>query len=248
MYDIKPLEEEWKRYKKKKMRPWYVLFAVIFSIILIPIVFLNYNNMTFPEFNIKSNIKKDTDVFTTVLLIDKPLTELETKKVEISDSNIDIRELKPIVAEISHKGTVEILVEDLPISDDIQILKKPKVNKKIKIVEKPRKKMHLNIIETSSVSAYKDVAKRFKQSHDTDDSLFLAQSYYKRGNYKKAEYWSLQTNKVNKKIDESWLIFVKSKVKLGHKNEAEQILISYIKKSNSTAAKNLLYKIKKGTF
>ncbi len=24
MYDIKPLEEEWKKYRKKKLRPWYI--------------------------------------------------------------------------------------------------------------------------------------------------------------------------------------------------------------------------------
>ena len=107
--------------------------------------------------------------------------------------------------------------------------------------------MHLNIVETSSVSAYKDVAKRFKQTHDTDDSLFLARSYYRKGNYKKAEYWSLQTNKINRNIEESWLIFAKSKVKLGRKNEAIDILTKYIKKSNSAEGKSLLNKIKKGT-
>ena len=127
------------------------------------------------------------------------------------------------------------IVEDIPIPENVKTIKEPKV------------KMHLNIIETTSLSAYKDVAKRFNQSHDTDDSLFLAKSYYRKGNYKKAEYWALQTNKVNENIEESWLIFAKSKVKLGRKNEAIRILTVYIKKSNSVEAKSLLDKIKKGT-
>ncbi len=111
-----------------------------------------------------------------------------------------------------------------------------------------RKKIHLDIIKTTNVTAYKDVEKRFKQSHDVDDSLFLARSYYKKGNYKKSEYWALETNKVDSNIEESMLIFVKSKMKLGRKNEAKNILTTYIRKSNSPEAKKLLYRIENGKF
>ncbi len=244
MYDIEPLEKEWRRYKKKKMRPWYILFVIIFIIILIPVLFLNYNKIKFPEFSIKTNTKVNIDKSNIELLIDKPLSKLEIREVQVNDKSVDIAGFKSTVEMIQDKENIEIIVEDLPIPKNTLVLKKPKVNEQIK--EKPRKKMHLKIIETSSITAYKDVEKRFKQSHDTDDSLFLAKSYYRKKNYKKAEYWALQTNKVNGNIEESLLIFVKSKVKLGHKNEAMQILTSYIKKSNSAEAKNLLYKIKKG--
>jgi len=36
-----------------------------------------------------------------------------------------------------------------------------------------------------------------------DDSLFLASNYYKKGAYKKAVYWALQTNKIDKNIEET---------------------------------------------
>jgi len=113
------------------------------------------------------------------------------------------------------------------------------------VIKKPRKKMHLNIVESSSVSAYKDVERRFYQSHDTDDSLFLAKSYFRKGNYNKSEFWALQTNKVNSNIEESWLIFAKSKVELGRTNEAIRILTNYVKRSHSSAANNLLNALKK---
>ncbi|TET87842.1 MAG: hypothetical protein E3J96_04545 [Sulfurovum sp.] len=242
MYDIKPLEEEWKRYKKKKMKPWYTLIFVIFLMLLISLIFLNYKKIDFLKFNDKSNVEIVTDK-STILLIDKALTTLEIKKSKVSEIP-KITEIKPMTVTSYENESMEI-VEDIPILEDIKTIKEPRV--KIKTVEKSRKKMHLNIIETTSVSAYKDVAKRFNQSHDTDDSLFLAESYYRKGNYKKAEYWALQTNKVNGNIEESWLIFVKSKVKLGRKNEAIRILTAYIKKSNSVEAKSLLHKIKKGT-
>jgi len=40
------------------------------------------------------------------------------------------------------------------------------------------------------------------------------------------------------------LIFAKSKVKLGHKNEAMRVLKAYIKRSNSYEAKKLLKKLR----
>ncbi|WP_415407696.1 CDC27 family protein [Sulfurovum sp. CS9] len=241
MYDIKPLEEEWKKYKKKKRRPWFVLIFSIFFILLISFTFLNYKELDFLKFNDKSKAAVVTN-HSTAVLIDKALTTLETKKPKGSEVS-QITETKPMIV-ISENSSMEI-VEDLPIAEDVKAIKEPSV--KIETLEKPRKKMHINIIESTSVSAYKDVERRFEQSHDTEDSLFLARSYYNKKNYKKAEYWALQTNKVNGNIEESWLIFTKSKVKLGRKNEAIHILTNYVKKSNSVKAQSLLNKIKKGT-
>jgi len=254
MYDIKPLEEDWKKYKKKKRRPWFILLFFIFFLILLSFTFLNYKKIDFLKFYDISKAKIVTSESTT-LLTDKALTTLETKRPKVSEVQ-RITKIKPMSVVFQENESVEI-IEDIPLLDDTAGIKKPRVKIDIQTIDKPdietqsikkpRKKMHLDIIETSSVSAYKDVAKRFTQSHDTDDSLFLAKGYYRKGNYKKAEYWALQTNKVNDTIEESWLIFAKSKVKLGRKNEAIKILTAYIKKSNSVQAKNLLYKIKKGT-
>jgi len=238
MYDIKPLEEEWKKYKKKKRKPW---FALIFFVLLISLTFLNYKEINFLKLNDRSKLEIVTNQ-PTAILTDNALTTLKTKKTKENEV-LEINETKPMRV-TSENGSMEI-VEDLPIEEDVKTIKEPDV--KIETVEKPRKKMHLNIIESTSVSAYKDVQRRFEQSHDTDDSLFLAKSYYSQKNYKKAEYWALQTNKVNENIEESWIIFAKSKVKLGRKNQAIHILTNYIKKSNSIEAQNLLNKIKKGT-
>jgi tetratricopeptide (TPR) repeat protein len=250
MYDIKPLEEEWKKYKKKQRRPWYTLISVIILILFISLVFLNYKENDFFKFNDTNKIKKITDQ-SEDLIVDKALTKLEVKKPE---TTVDT-EMKPMTVISSTNGSMEI-VEDLPIPEDstnvhkpkikITTIEKPKVKIETATVEKPHKKIHLNIIETTNVNAYKDVAARFRQSHETDDSLFLAKAYYRKGNYKKAEYWALQTNKVNGNIEESWLIFIKSKVKLGHKNEAIRILTEYVKRSNSPQARILLEKMTKG--
>ena len=231
MYDIKPLEEKWKQYNRKKKRPLYISIGLLFLIAL-AIYLIKFtriaplDSLSNPHNNSVIVTKTQKQHHVQKLLINDSLDEIETNEIQ--------EEIKKVLP-VEPIDEIPVLEEPAQTEVGTKTVKKKKVHKKI----------HLNIIETSSVSAYKDVAKRFYQAHDPDDSLFLAKAYFKKGNYKKAEYWALQTNKVNKNIEESWLIFVKSKVRQGHKNEAIHILESYLKRSHSKEAKNLLQKLKK---
>ena len=251
MYDIKPLENEWKQYKRNKQKPYIYVFISVLSIMIGGIIFYNSNTISLPSFSKFSTLKpvESMNNQESSMLINKAISDIQIRKKEI------IEEIKPTV-KINVEKIEDESMPTLPVIDDIPVLesepKRKTVRKKPKIVtkyiekkKKPRRKMHLNIIESSSISAYKDVEKRFYESHDTDDSLFLAKSYFRKGNYKKSEYWALQTNKVNPNMEESWILFVKSKVKLGRKGEAIRVLENYVKRSNSNLAKNLLYKLKK---
>ncbi len=231
MYDIKPLEEEWERYRKKRLKPIYIFTIFVFTMFVI--FFLLLNNVNFSLFNrFMYNTDKNKVVISeskTDEIIDSIITE---------NSKVSVNEEKQ---KISNTNNVPVspIVENIPILEIEKNIKTTEPTKEI-----PRKKIYLNIIESSSISAYKDVEKRFYQSRDTDDSLFLAKSYYRKGDYKKAEYWALQTNKINHYIDESWIIFARSKMKLGKKNEALHILENYIKRSGSDNAKHALSKLK----
>jgi len=236
MYDIKILEDNWEKYKIKKRKPWYIF--IFFILVVIGIIFIllksdftffsddqnfftKINDFTISKTKLNNNSKD-------YALINGPLNRLEL----IEDTSKNIKKV-----DVSNDLLVDIPILDIPdesISTQVDALK--------------RKKPHLNIIESTNVKAYKDVEKRFYESHDIDDGLFLARSYYKKENYKKSEYWSLQVNKLDTNVEESLFIFVKSKIKLGHKNEALGILISYIKKSNSKEAKNLLLHINNNKF
>lgn len=239
MYDIRPLEEEWKRYRKKKLRPWY-LGSFIFAILLLLILYFSNNSkMNFTAVGVYLSSLKNSISLKEVksenvqhvksdIVVNGPLMRIEVNKQVMDESE-------------SVEDTPANILVDIPILDGKQ-------EERSSVSGKTRKKMHLDIIKTTNVTAYKDVENRFKQSRDIDDSLFLARSYYKKGNYKKSEYWALETNKVNPNIEESMLIFVKSKMKLGRKNEARSILTAYMKKSNSQEAKKLLYSIENGKF
>jgi len=237
MHDMKILEDNWKKYQIKKRKPWYLFLSFLLIIILIIFLFLKNNFTLFSSVqsfltkisNVEiSNSKSVSNYSSDYTLLNGALTRLELidKKIKNSDKS-----------DISNDVLVDIPILEIPdesISEEVNNFN--------------RKKIHLNIIESTSVKAYKDVEKRFYESNDIDDGLFLARSYYKKGNYKKSAYWSLQVNKLNTNVEESLLIFVKSKIKLGHKNEALGILISYIKKSNSKEAKDLLLRINNNKF
>ena len=242
MYDIKPLEEEWEKYRKKKRKPFF-LFVLTLLLLGTGMGFLYYMKEK-GLINLETNSTKKTVSKEIAYVENKSLNRLEAEKVS-----------EPIV-EQSQESPDEI-VEDLPLSTNGKLRKKPRVKMNIVTTEmptvkkhveeeKPHKKVHLTITEISGASAYQEVADRFRETQDTDDSLFLAKAYYNQRNYKKAAYWALQTNNINSSIEESILIFAKSKVKLGRKHEAMRILKKYIKQTDSMEAKILLDKIKKG--
>ena len=240
MYDIKQLEDEWKRYRKKKLKPWYIGTGIVVVLTLFIIFFqtnlkINFNTLKTYFKTSKEIIPSDKNEKSEDTVV---LNKMKVKETVLLDDALEELEVKDHMIELADKLVKEsdnILV-DIPILDDTN---EHPVDEEIVA----RKKIHLEIIDSTSVSGYKDVEKRFFESHDIDDALFLAKSYYKNGNYKKAEYWALEANKLDDNKEESLLIFVKSKVKLGHKNEALSILMSYVKQSDSQEAKKLLYQI-----
>lgn len=237
MYDVKQLEEEWKRYRKKKLRPWYIGGLVF--LLFIPIVFF-FSNKQINFSMLNSYINKSEH---SVGYEEKPenisdtIVNKEKKSILLNSalSKLEIKDHRMNETEKVVQKSPNILV-DIPLLEDSEEFS-------VEEVSEQRNKIHLEIIESTNVKAYKDVEKRFFESQDIDDALFLAESYFKNGNYKKAEFWALQTNKLDEYNEVSLLIFVKSKLKLGHKNEALNILMAYIKKTNSQEAKKLLYLI-----
>ena len=228
MYEIKPLEEDWKKYQNKKKKPYY--FALIVSVLLLTLFLLfNTENGVFTAYINKSDnttgdaSNSKNDLSTRDTLVNEGLKRLETLNI-------------PIKSSVEEVDTLNETLVDIPVLD-------LKQESNIQVNDTNREKVHLNIIETSSVTAYEDVEKRFLQSNDIDDALFLARSYYKKGNYQKSESWAYEVNKLDSNLEEGLFIFIKSKVKLGRKNDALSILSSYLKKTNSEKAKNLLYKI-----
>ena len=243
MYDIKELETKWKLYQSKRRRPLYI--GVSLFVLLLFFVYYVY----VMKYNISSFVSKSGFHHSQTTAVEQIHTA-KVSRVLLNDTIINI-EKKEKVDKLRNVAPVEP-IEEIPILEEqTQIVDNRKSSYTGKQIHKAtkrqrkHKKINLHIVETTSVRAYKDVERRFYQTHDIADSLFLAKGYYSHRNYKKAEYWALQTNRINQNIEESWIIFAKSKWKQGQKNEAIRILESYLKRARSKAARNLLEKLKK---
>ena len=126
-----------------------------------------------------------------------------------------------------------------------QTKKKPvRVKTHIQKVE-PQK---INIQRKETKDDIKNVIARFQKSNNPALSLFIAKKYYEIFNYKQAYNYALITNQINAQIEDSWLIFTKSLVKLGKKKMAMKTLEEYIQNSHSNNAQLLLNEIKSGKF
>ena len=271
MHDIKALEEKWNKYNKKKYKPFYLLAFVLLA--LAGFVFLYMKPQATKKVvlapsvmpssklvNHVSMVQKTPIVPTKVvkhaynnLLLNSPVLQLAVEKKEIMKEKVLTKE--PLEAEDTE---VEIptlpVVHDIPVIDNNVIQKnnyKPKHKiKSLRSVKKnvshrvKRKKKHLKIVKSSNKIGLKDVARRFKKYRNVEDGLFLAKTYYKQGKYLKSEYWALETNKIDYNIEDSWIVFAKSKIKLGQKREAISILNKYLKQSHSNKARKLLLKLK----
>jgi len=239
MYDMKPLEEEWLKYQKKKRKPLYIFFLFFVITVLVIVFLLTKNDVKIDIFEkylhnldtvTNKNILSTKNNKNKFILTNEALKRLEIVEIDTSKSTNNVAKQS-----ISSRS-MDVLV-------DIPILDQEGENIVSQSEDIDRKKVYLNIIESSSLSAYADVEKRFHQSHDIDDALFLAKSYYKKENYKKAEQWAFEANKMDGTLEESFLIFVKAKIKLGQINEAKSLLNQYLNHSESKDVRGLLNKI-----
>lgn len=157
----------------------------------------------------------------------------------ISNTKVEapaIKEIKPVVIPPKIQEIKEEIVEPI------------KIEKIETPVVKEEKKGSVSISHRDEQKDIADVIKRFNTNHNPALSLFVAKKYYQLGDYEQAYNYALVTNDINKNIEESWIIFAKSLVKLGKKGMAIETLKKYISHSNSPQAKQLLDEINTGKF
>lgn len=85
-----------------------------------------------------------------------------------------------------------------------------------------------------------EIETRFKLNSNPHLGLYIARYHYDHGNYDEAYNYALKTNAINNSMEESWLIFSKSLIKMGKTEQAKKTLQMYINQTNSENAKNLL--------
>lgn len=88
-----------------------------------------------------------------------------------------------------------------------------------------------------------EIETRFKNNANPHLGLYIARYHYDHGNYNEAYNYALKTNAINNSIEESWMIFAKSLIKMGKTEQAKKTLQIYLNQTNSESAKTLLESI-----
>ena len=185
----------------------------------------------------KEFLKEDTKKKLHEISLEPVIPVINLEKEE----SIHYRKKRVIKKYNSHKRLVKAKANDYLTAKELASMSrversnnsKPHVMKKIKF-------------HATSANYIEIMKEKYSHSHSSRDALLLAKAFYKKASYKEAEEWALKANKLNAKLDESWLLFAKSKAKMGRKQEAINILAKYYQKSKSSKAKRLIGQIKTG--
>ncbi len=109
-------------------------------------------------------------------------------------------------------------------------------------------KIEITSVETGSHRTHrkslKQLKKRFYRTNNPKYALQIAQRFYNAKRYKEALKWSLIANEIDEQNPKSWLMFAKTKVKMGKRQDAVNVLQAYLKTYTSEEIRRYLHKIK----
>ena len=273
MLNIHELERQWLRYKIKSYIP--LVLSIFASVSIIALLFIyvplsdtNSTINTPVEITKAEPFKAQTQVVTKEDPIPEPvIAPIELNIADNTQEQLKIEpkvERNPLVLKPSlhfmdniEDGLTAFIEEEMPIQEHVasslQDNNTPIIlddNENPENISSPEEtnENRLNITSNHDDSDLKDVIRRFKKNKNPALSLFIAKRYYAAGEYQKSYNYALMTNEIDKNIEESWIIFSKSLVKLGQHELAMNTLKSYLKTTKSSAADVLLRKIESGTF
>lgn len=249
MLNIPDLEKRWLRYKIKSYLPaTLVALSLIIGVTIYTFITITPTKGEHPVTHATPQVEQKVPQAKKVMVVkdampdNAPLKQKEANITTLSPSMSFMKQLKTS----SHQTQYKPIVKTKKVTHKKAA---PKVVKETQITK--RDKFPITAITITRQDTDKDIQnilKRFEEDKNPALSLFLAKRYYELGNYEEASKYALITNRLNKDIDDSWLIFSKALVKMHHKDKAINILRKYIQSSHSTNAAVLLHDIESGEF
>ena len=261
MLNIPELEKKWLRYKIKSFIPYLLLSTAFVAGIVGYFLYQSYSLNSKNSITPIVKYQKKADLNKSIVTAAKAKTDKKLIKNNTAPLNAEAKKVKPPVSKIEIvklDPSMEFINNFKPLEPSTKVTSADKEKKeKVLPAKKPKPKIvvtqknissRITIKKEDSAKDLQSILKRFQKDKNPALSLFLAKKYYELGDYKNASNYALITNKLNKDIEDSWLIFSKSLVKLHQKKKAINILTQYIKATKSNNAAILLNEIQSGAF
>jgi len=244
--DIHTLERRWLKYKIKFYAPHFISILAVLLLTITAFSWLDEKksvSSVSKDHNNSSEKKKSSLEITrdeeSSNLLEPSMEFVQSFQTSAPETQISTT-VYPKKAQLPQESVAIPKVLNVPDSGQIQaIAVTPSATNDKKSSSLSRNETKIDI---------ESVVHRFKDTSDPNLGLFIARYYYAQGNYSDAYNFALKTNNINSKMDECWIIFSKSLVKLGKVDQAKKTLKLYIAESNSDSARSLLDSIEQGTF
>lgn len=244
MLDITSLERRWLKYKIKSYLPHFIIsISAIAVIIALSVVLSSTKSDSRPvETNQSTVLQKSPSVNLSEndMILEPSMQFIQSISPNAQTGQATYASAKPLgpktVAEpkVPRLATpvqaISIITPSAPMAPPPSIAK----------AKTPTMKLD------SSAFDIHEIEERFKVNSNPHLGVYIARYHYEHGNYNEAYNYALKTNSISSTMEESWLIFAKSLVKLGKNDQAKKTLQLYISQSNSENAKSLLYSIQQG--
>ena len=131
---------------------------------------------------------------------------------------------------------------------------------KEKFIEKVSKKVYKNDtitkekiskpkikIEMHDIDSMRYLKDKYEKTHDINFALMLCEEFYSQKDYVSSLRWSMIANDINNQSERSWILFAKSKFRLGKKDDAIRALKAFLRTSASNTIRLLLKSIQNGS-
>lgn len=157
----------------------------------------------------------------------KPNMLAQQSYTEIKEESIDtkISSRKPVNTEETFYRSPEEKINTALLPPQLEEIKEKSIIK----------------IETHEVNSIQYLKEKFDKTHNIVFALALAEDYYANKNYKESNKWALIANNIDAENEKSWIIFAKTKFKLGQKEDAIRALEAYLKTNKSKSIQSLVH-------
>ncbi len=215
-------------------------FIYKFSFLLVVIVGLS-SYIIMQSYSTVDNLSKPYQEHIGLATLETVEREINGNRVNLAIVEDDFSELASIdlsgivmpSRSVTQKSQSTQVVHNIPQRIDAQILPAVKAT-----TQEPKKaKVFISSQEGNSLSFIK---KKFYATNNSAFSIKLAKRFFESNKYEQALKWTLITNEIDAKSEESWIMFAKIKEKMGKKQDAINALNEYLKHQKSIKVAKLL--------
>lgn len=143
-----------------------------------------------------------------------------------------------LVVKNKEEETQEPIIKSVVLPKKKELLSATPEKEVSNIIEKQESRQESFLKHTNVDN--KSLEKMYAKNKNYATAIKIAKNYYEKGLYEKSLYWAKEANGLDRKKEESWIIYARSLYALGKRDKAVKILTLYKRFASSQKIENIL--------